>query len=256
MNATYKTCSRPTSTDLLNATSSPGLVDGVTRFNSPNGQNQNPSGLALVRADLSARQAKEKGLLTSATFGPLSSGSSTSAALQSSLVNRLRASLDVNGSPEYALTWKEWPMASGVPICALRASAHRTSDSGFTGWPTPIVNDELGSTHCYGKKVEGQERKRFLKLPGAALLAGWATPTTRDHKDGTAESCKNVPTNKLLGREVHTCAEMGKSDGYRLNPAFSLWLMGFPAGLDSCGATAMQSFRRSPRNSSKQALKQ
>jgi hypothetical protein len=31
----------------------------------------------------------------------------------------------------------------------------------------------------------------------------WPTPTTRDHKDGTAASCKNVPPNGLLGRVVH-----------------------------------------------------
>jgi hypothetical protein len=31
----------------------------------------------------------------------------------------------------------------------------------------------------------------------------WPTPTTRDYKDGTAKSCKNVPVNGLLGRAVH-----------------------------------------------------
>ena len=50
----------------------------------------------------------------------------------------------------------------------------------LSGWPTPIVNDELGSTHCYGPKKEGEERKRFLKLPGAANLAGWPTPRAVD----------------------------------------------------------------------------
>jgi len=29
------------------------------------------------------------------------------------------------------------------------------------------------------------------------------TPTSRDHKDGDAHSCQNVPVNGLLGREVH-----------------------------------------------------
>lgn len=31
----------------------------------------------------------------------------------------------------------------------------------------------------------------------------WPTPTTRDHKDGDAHSCQNVPVNGLLGRAVH-----------------------------------------------------
>ena len=35
-------------------------------------------------------------------------------------------------------------------------------------------------------------------------VAKWPTPTGRDHKDGTAQSCQNVPVNGLLGRKVHT----------------------------------------------------
>jgi hypothetical protein len=33
------------------------------------------------------------------------------------------------------------------------------------------------------------------------VAAGWATPTSRDHKDG-AGSLENVPINALLGRQV------------------------------------------------------
>src|SRR5690242_21166272 len=56
--------------------------------------------------------------------------SSPSAVLQSSLESRLRARLDVHGSPEYVLTWKTWDMPSGPLICALRASARPTSGNG------------------------------------------------------------------------------------------------------------------------------
>lgn len=65
-----------------------------------------------------------------------------------------------------------------------------------------------------------------------------------------------VPENSRLGRQVvgQTAellnAETASSGGYRLNPRFSRWLMGFPAAWDSCGATAMQSCRRLQRNSS------
>ena len=84
------------------------------------------------------------------------------------------------GSPEYELTWKLWDMTSGPPISALRASGRRTSDSEFGGWPTPLVNDELGSGYCYGLKRADGTRPIFLKLPGAALLAGWPTPASID----------------------------------------------------------------------------
>ena len=33
--------------------------------------------------------------------------------------------------------------------------------------------------------------------------AMWPTPTQRDWKDGSAQACKNVPVNSLLGRAVH-----------------------------------------------------
>jgi hypothetical protein len=50
----------------------------------------------------------------------------------------------------------------------------------LTGWPTPIVNDATGSTHCYGPVRPDGTRAEFLKLPGVAALAGWPTPTTLD----------------------------------------------------------------------------
>lgn len=195
----------------------------------------------------------------------------------------MRAKTDVNGSPEYVLTWKQWDMPRRGPICALRGRQRRTSDNDFTGWPTPIVNDELGSTHCYGPKVEGEtERLRFLKLPGAAKLYGWptaraedsestgahrgspdtltsagrpygwATTTTRDHKDGG--SMGTVETNGLLGRQVWAYRAQMEKPGV-LNPHFSLWLMGYPPEWGLLGERAMLSFRKSPRNSSKRAKK-
>ena len=39
------------------------------------------------------------------------------------------------------------------------------------------------------------------RLEDQVFLSGWATPTSRDHKDGAA-NLENVPVNKLLGREV------------------------------------------------------
>jgi hypothetical protein len=46
-----------------------------------------------------------------------------------------------------------------------------------------------------------------------------------------------------------TSAKTASSAGYRLNPAFSLWLMGYLDEWISCGDRAMQSFRRSRRRS-------
>jgi len=238
-----------------NAISSPASASGRMPYALRGGLTTARSGQAPAPASLSARQAKEMGLLTSGTYGPRSSISSESAALASSLASRLRAKTDSLGSTLYTLTWKERATPAGRLIPALRASVRRTSvsvfigllkgwttpqahdtsgrsktqkeihgtkhgcaclvrDADLAGWPTPLVNDELGSPHCYGPKKEGEERKRFLKLPGAALLAGWVSPQAADGhgaegRDGglniqTAVQLAGWPTPRAVGGEKNS----------------------------------------------------
>jgi hypothetical protein len=153
-----------------------------------------------VRASLSARQAEEQGLLMSGTSGRTGTTSSASASLQSYLANRLQARTASAGSTLYKLTWKQRDTPSQLKISALRASALRTSDSasGSSGWPTPIVNDTLGSTHCYGPKKADGSRAHFLKLPGAAQQAGWPTPQMRDFRSGGEDRVSNPDRSNNL----------------------------------------------------------
>src|SRR5690349_13834433 len=83
---------QPTLLDLSDAISSQGSESGTTHSTSQD--SQDPSGQALVRASLSARQAKERGLLTSGTYGRRGSTLSRSADLTQSLANRLRVRTD------------------------------------------------------------------------------------------------------------------------------------------------------------------
>lgn len=247
--------------DLGNVIFSPASAAGRLPSSSPDGPMIETCGPEAVPASRSAPPASAVEPPTSATCGPTSQGSSGSAALQQCLASRLRQGMDVDGSPEYSLTWKAWAMPSREPICALRASGRRISVSGFTGWPTPTIDAKDWSAEAAAKWVNGcrtthhldlgDGSKAMVSLNQVATLCGWATPTTRDHKDGAAEG--TAPINGLLGRQAWLSRAPTGSKG-ALNPLFSLWLMLGSGALArawaSCAGPAMRSSRRSPRNSS------
>ena len=224
--------------DSRNATSSPELASGLIPCGSPDGLTINQSGLVPVRASLSARQAKEMGLLTSGTFGPTSSTSSASADLSMSLANRLQAVTQTHGSTLYKLTWKEWDTPSGLCRLRQRASVLRTSERGPTGWSTPTARSTTGAgtsgrmggmniqtavtltgwptpTTIDNNQVAGQAAaanapKRGSTLGGASRLAGWVTPTSRDWKDSAGMTAQRDGKERLdqLPRQAYTCGPL------------------------------------------------
>ena len=79
------------------AISSQALGFGLMPSDLPDGATTDLFGLVPARANLSARQAKELGLMTSGTCGQPSSTSSSSAALQSFLESKLTRRLNLDG---------------------------------------------------------------------------------------------------------------------------------------------------------------
>ena len=124
-----------------------------------------------------------------ATFGLRGSSSSASAALQSSLVSKLRARMALDGSTVFRLTWKQRTTPSGRLIWALRASARSTSDNASGSWPSPTANnyeqrDELAAAERRArlKAKHGNGNGFGLTLGNAARLASWPSPVVNDAK--------------------------------------------------------------------------
>lgn len=210
-------CDQTTLPGMTSATSSQGSAAGRSLCISPPGPRIIPSGQARALVSPSHRPASGSVLMIRATSGLFGGGSSASADLQFSLANRLRARMAGYGSLEYALTWKRWGMRSGLPICALRASAPRTCASvsiglpkglsmaeGLKGWSTPQAMepdaDYRPSRAATGRTTEYLGRQ--VRLTGQAKLAGLTSTSS------------GAPT-ELTGA---------------LNPEFCRWLQGFPTG--------------------------
>lgn len=205
--------------DSLSATSSPALGDGPWHYGKAVGKTAAPCGPDHAPANLSPRQAREKGLLTSGTFGPPSTTSSPSAALQLSLESRLRARALTLGSTLYRLTWKPWVTPSGVSRFRLRASALTKSATGATGWPTPRATDGDKNIRTLAGALREMARKGGPQdLCQAALVSGGSAST---------------------------------ESGARLNPELSRSLMRFPDCWSNCAPTAMPSMSMPRARSSK-----
>ena len=334
-----------------NAISSPESADGLSPCDGQDSKTPEESGPVPVPVSRFRALAKDRATPMSGTCGPLFTASSPSAVLQRSLESKLRARMDVNGSPEFALTWKTWDMPAGEPICALRASERRTAGKGCIGWPTPQANkntknskdpqrmkengaqtcladaahlchwstptvqdsannagpsqfdrnthplnvqatlaawptaranDGTGPQECIGrtggpslKQVAGwatprpsddnqtrrtdasMEREMARPNRGASLaidayVAGWATPRAEDAESAGMRHSRGVADtlSAQAGQDAsRSNAATARPAGFRLNPRFSLWLMGYPAEWASCGERAMQSCQKSRRRS-------
>lgn len=66
-------------------------------------------------------------------------------------------------------------------------------------FPTPTAMDANPRLEYHPRKDATPTRSSTL----SQRIHMFPTPTTRDHKDGTAQACANVPVNGLLGRAVH-----------------------------------------------------
>lgn len=189
-NAASSTCDPATSPDTPRSTCSQASASGPTPFALQGGLTAGRSGLRAALANLSPRQAKDAGLMTSGTYGLTPSGSSSVAARSRSTASRLRARTDSLGSTLYKLTWKERVTPGKLTISALRASVPRTSASASTGtrvgWTTATTRDWKDSGADLSVRPDNG-KERYDQLPRQAVLAGWPTANAGDAQAGMGD---------------------------------------------------------------------
>lgn len=155
------------------------------------------SGPAPALANLSARQAKEKGLLTSGIYGQLGSTSYESVTLQRSLENKLKPQFVADGLILYRLIWKRKTTPLHRVYLQQRALARRMNDLAFTSWPTPNSgpqndNDSSWKVRRTILKALKKNGNGFgLTLAMAASLASWTTPQVHDNHPRGAGNRQN-----------------------------------------------------------------
>ena len=103
----------------------------------------------------------------------------------------------------------------------------------LAGWPTPVSNDDNKSpkAHLAMKARMGGNRTHITSLQVMVKTL--------------ADGLMPAGTSAATATGTDTCAPAAS----RLNPAFSLWLMGFPTAWACCGARVTPSSRRLRRRS-------
>lgn len=154
---------------------------------------------------------------TTVTYGRKCSELSENLRLLGLSVRTYLESCELPGA-QFARTWSVRDTLSPFLILKLRLSERRIGGNECSLWQTPNVPNggrvnppDMTPT---GMMPDGRKRQVGLEHQVRMTEQGlWPTPTARDYKDGSAESCKNVPVNGLLGRAVHLWATPNARDG-------------------------------------------
>jgi hypothetical protein len=138
--------------------------------------------------------------------------------------------------------------------------------SSLAGWPSPRASEgEKDARSQEGAATEVARNKGPSLSATVQALATWATPAARDFKSDSAskeyhEKRWAHPRGQPLSAQAAQLSASGETPSGspvetekpgQLNPGLSRWLMGLPKEWCDCAVTAMESWRRSQKRSSK-----
>lgn len=188
--------------------------------------------LTLLPADSlvnhSVRPGSEKAQTMTATSGLRCIESLPSSARDGYLVKTFLDSLLSKTewrSNVFALTWKHQVTKYGRSVFLLVPRVHRTEGIGGGSLPTPRVN----GTEGYKTRAKRKGHDWAMSYLETAIdhLNHLPTPTQRDYKgartpEAMAQTGRNPMTNDLES------ALIGTDHGWKLQPRFVEWMMGYP----------------------------
>lgn len=236
--------------------------DGTSPCSLQDGQQLDLFGPAAAHASLSVPPDRARQPMTNDICGPTGSGLSTLYDRQQSLANRLSLQLAGAGSTLFTLTWQRKATPLGLPYYQLAVSGRPISETDCGSWPTPQTCEfETKSDH----REKLRERwgnhfgDRFQTLGQAVQAASWPTPVATDDKfAGSGETdWLHHRGKKGIRLNDHVVHRGPISNGSiaaterrgQLNPAFSLWLQGFPEEWANSAPQVIRWSRKSRRNS-------
>ena len=160
-----------------------------------------------------------------------------------------------------------WPTCSAVQapnMSTNRGSAHggrrprqtaQSIEGIMAGWGTPRVTTN-GGIGSFARAADGLARLEDQVMG----VAGWATATATDGNRGSGPPRPHdtgVPLSQMVSGLTLSGSDAwtGSTEGFHLNPFFSLWLMGFPTAWGMACLSGLEKYSRqrkashSPRSS-------
>jgi hypothetical protein len=109
---------------------------------------------------------------------------------------------------------------------------------------------EAGGTAERFLERKRQDGRMGVSLTSLALQASWVSPQASDgHGSGKNQRTASLDKQAKHSGPTSSGSPAGTTSGGQLNPAFSLWLMGYPTEWLSCAPLETQSSLKSRRSS-------
>jgi len=195
------------------------------------------SSLAATHASPLARQESDKerttrdisGRTSQGEFGFSNQGSAS-----------LRTSKDISrwGCPTSSKTWQEWVTERRGAYSQRLKSAHRTSASGCSSWPSPVASEVRQGFQDRSRGMKGSQESLTT-----VVVKNWPTPNAADSFQGGTTQGNRKDPNLSIAVHGQVGQMNGSMDGsrrelYRLNARWVETLMGVPVGwtMPSCAS--------------------